>query len=58
MVSEKLGLSPDEIRFLDNRTLNPADAMLGYVARQYNITVGDIYDLLNDCDLPVMADHL
>lgn len=59
LVAEKLGLTPEEIRFLDKRTLNPADAMLGYIASRYNITVGQLYELLNvQCGLPVIADHL
>ena len=57
-VAEKLGLTPDEIQFLDARTLNPADAMLHHVARHFQVTVGDLYDLLIACELPVMADIL
>ena len=58
LFAEKLKLTSIEIRFLDNRTLNPADSVLGYIARQYQITVGDLYDILNDCELPVIADLL
>ena len=62
LVADKLGLTQDDICFLDNRTRNPAEAMLIHIANsrnQYNImTVGDLYDLLNDCGLPVMADLL
>ena len=57
-VAEKLGLTPDEIQFLDVRTLNPADAMLHHVTSQFHVTVGDLYDVLIACELPVMADLL
>ena len=57
-VAEKLGLTPDEIQFLDARTLNPADAMLNHVIRNFHLTVGDLYDLLIACELPVLADIL
>ena len=56
--AEKLRLTPEEIRFLDNRTMNPADAALGYIAQKYQITVGDLYYLLTECGLPVVADLL
>lgn len=57
-VAEKLRLTPDEIQFLDVRTLNPADAMLHHVTSHFHVTVGDLYDLLIACELPVIADHL
>ena len=58
MVAEALGLTPPEIRFLDNRTLNPLDAALAFIARQRCITVGDLYDLLNEHGFPLIADLL
>ena len=58
IVAEKLGLSPQEIRFLDKRILNPADALIGYIANQRYLSVGELYDVLCDCDLPVVADLL
>ena len=58
VVAEALGLTPAEIRFLDNRSLNPLDAALGFIARQRCITVGDLYDLLNERGFPVIADLL
>ncbi|KAL9958601.1 hypothetical protein ACROYT_G035639 [Oculina patagonica] len=58
MVAERLGMTSAEIRFLDKRLLNPADAMIGHVANLCAITVGDLYELLVDCGLPVMADVL
>jgi len=57
-VVERMGLTPREIRFLDKRTLNPCDAALAFFARYCNIRVGDLYDLLNECGLPVVADLL
>ncbi|KAL9965623.1 hypothetical protein ACROYT_G029452 [Oculina patagonica] len=57
-VAEALGLTPSEIRFLDKRTLNPLDAALAFIARQRHITVGELYDLLNELGLPVVADLL
>ena len=57
-VAERLGLTPREIRFLDSRTLNPFDAALAFIARQRNITVADLYELLNECGYPVIADLL
>ena len=56
LVAEALGLTPHEIRFLNNRTLNPLDAALAFIAKQRDITVGDLYDLLSECGLPVVAD--
>ena len=58
VVAEALGLTPPEIRFLDNRTLNPLDAALAFISRQRCITVGDLYDLLNERGFPVIADLL
>ncbi len=57
-VAEALGLSHPEIRFLDNRTLNPLDAALAFIAKQRHITVGELYDLLNEKGFPVIADLL
>ena len=58
LVAEKLGLTQEEIQFLDARTLNPADEMLRYVTKHFDVTVGDLNDLLIACELPVMADIL
>ena len=57
-IAEALGLTPREIRFLDNRTLNPFDAALAFIASQRCITVGELYDLLNERGFPVIADLL
>ena len=58
LVAEKVGLNPIEIRFLDTRILNPADAVLSYVASQRCLTVGELYDVLAACDFPLIADDL
>ena len=58
MVAEALGMTPAEIRFLDNRTLNPLDAALAFISKQRCITVGDLYDVLIECGCPVIADLL
>ena len=58
LVAEKLGLNPDEIRFLDERNKNPVDALLGFVANQRYMSVGELYQVLCDCGIPVIADKL
>ena len=58
LVAEKLGLNSEEIRYLDKRTLNPADALLSYIANQRYLTVGELYEVLCDCGVPVIADKL
>ena len=57
-VAEGLGLTPREIRFLDKRTLNPLDAALAFIAKQRYVSVGELYDLLNEHGFPVLADLL
>ena len=58
LVAEELGLKPFEIRFLDKRFLNPAEGALSYVAHKRILKVGDLYDVLAACDLPLIADDL
>ena len=58
LFAEKLGLTPAEIRFLDKRTMNQVWEVLNVAAKKYLITVGDLYDVLKDCGLPVIADML
>ena len=58
LVAEELGLSPREIRYIDKRVMNPCEAVLAYISRQYSISVGELYDRLNKCGLPVTADLL
>ena len=58
VVAERLGLTPKEIRYLDQRTINPCDAALAFISQRCFINVDDLYDVLNECGLPVMADTL
>ena len=58
VIAESLGLTPREIRFLDKRTLNPCDAALSFIANQRRTSVGYLYDVLNDCGFPKIADLL
>lgn len=58
VVAERLGLPPKEIRYLDMRTLNPCDAALAVISQRCSINVEDLYDVLNECGLPVVADTL
>ena len=58
LVAEKLGLNPGEIRFLDNRTLNPAEAVLEFIGNRRYLSVGELYQMLCDCELPAVADLL
>ena len=57
-VAEKLGLNPTEIRFLDERYNNPVEALLAFVANQRYLSVGELYQVLCDCGIPVIADQL
>ena len=57
-VAKKLGLNPGEIRFLDKRNKNPVEALLVFVANQRYISLGELYQVLCDCGIPVIADQL
>ena len=57
-VAEELGLTPQEIRFIDKRTFNPFEAVLAFISRHRYVSVGFLYDGLNKCGLPVTADIL
>ena len=58
LVAEKLGLNQEEIRFLDERNTNPVDALLVFIANQRYMSVGELYQVLCDCGIPVIADKL
>ena len=58
LLAEKLGMSYDEIRVLDKRTLNPCDVALNLVANSRHLNVGEVYDILVECELPGSADLL
>ncbi|CAH3179496.1 unnamed protein product [Porites lobata] len=57
-LAEKLGISYDEIRFLDERTLNPCNVVLDLVANSRHLNVGEVYYILVECDLAGSADLL
>ncbi|XP_022800907.1 uncharacterized protein LOC111338655, partial [Stylophora pistillata] len=57
-LAEGLGLTPQEIRFLDKRTLNPMDAALSFIAKQRHLSVGELYELFIAHDFPMLADLL
>ena len=58
LVAEKLGLNQDEIRFLDLRHKNPVEALLNFITNQRAISVGELYNILCECGIPVIADKL
>ena len=58
IVAEELGLNADEIRYLDNRTQNPCEALLAYIAQHCYRSVGYLYNVLNKCEFPLVADIL
>ena len=57
-LAEGLGLTPAEIRFLDKRTLNPMEAALSFIVKQRFLSVGELYELLEEHNFPVLADLL
>ena len=57
-LAEGLGLTPAEIRFLDKRTLNPMEAALSFIGKQRFLRVGELYELLEEHNFPVLADLL
>ena len=57
-LAEGLGLTPAEIRFLDKRTLNPMEAALSFIVMQRFLGVGELYELLEEHNFPVLADLL
>ena len=57
-VAEGLGLTPEEIRFLDRRTLNPKESALSFIVKQRFLSVGELYELLNKRNFPMLADLL
>ena len=62
LVAEKLGLNQDEIRFLDLRQKNPVEALLIFITNQRPaerpMNVGELYKILCECGIPVIADKL
>ena len=58
VVAERLGLRAKEITFLDMRYPNPCEAALAFVAQYRGMNVDDLYDVLTECGMPVLADIL
>ncbi|XP_067037362.1 uncharacterized protein [Acropora muricata] len=58
VVAERLGLNAKEIRYLDVRMRNPFDAALSVVSQRRCMNVDDLYDVLTECGMPVLADIL
>ena len=58
VVAERLGLRANEIKFLDMRHRNPSEAVLTFGAQYYGMNVDDLYDMLTQCGMPVLADIL
>ena len=57
-VAEGLGLTAPMIRFLDKRTVNPMEAALSFIVKQRFLSVGELYELSNERDFPMLADLL
>ena len=58
IVAERLGLNAKEIRYLDVRIWNPCEAALSVVSQRRCMNVDDLYDVLTECGMPVLADIL
>lgn len=58
MVADRLGLTPAQIRFLDRRYHNPFKKVLSRTWNKRCWTVGQLYDILVDCEFPMLADLL
>ena len=58
IVAEGLGLTPREIRFIDQCVVNPMDAVLSFVGKKSSVRVEALYDLMTELGLPVVADLL
>ena len=56
LLADRLGFSEIEMCFLDERFVNPSDVVLCAVAKHRHLSVGEIYDTLVKCELPVIAD--
>jgi len=54
MVAEKIGFDQAYIRCFDKRYRNPVEAVFSCC----DLTVGQLYDILVECGLPVLADFL
>ncbi|XP_015749583.1 PREDICTED: uncharacterized protein LOC107329408 isoform X2 [Acropora digitifera] len=58
VVAERLGLRANEIKYFDMRYPNPCEAALTFVAQYRGLNVDDLYDVLTECGMPLLADIL
>ena len=58
VVAERLALTANQIKFFDMRYPNPCDAALTFVAQYRGLNVDDLYDVLCECGMPMLADIL
>ena len=58
LLAEKLGMSQIDIRFIDKRVVNPCDVVLSLMGNNRYLSVGEVYDILVDCELAGAADIL
>ena len=58
VVAERMGFTAPEIRYLDHRTRNPFEAALTHYIQMNPMKVDDLYDILTECGMPVLADIL
>jgi len=58
LVADRLGIEQTKINYFDQRSKNPADEVLKDWETKRNSTVGDLYDILVELDMPVIADTL
>ncbi|XP_048586963.1 uncharacterized protein LOC5503897 isoform X2 [Nematostella vectensis] len=56
--ADKIGMSTDDIKYLDQRTDNPADGALSKWELRTNLSIGHLYDMLNELGMPLIADRL
>ena len=54
----RTGTNSTRDSFLDKRTLNPMEAALSFIVRQRFLSVGELYELLNEHHFPMLADLL
>ena len=58
VVAERMGFTAPEIRYLAHRTRNPFEAALTHYIQRNPMKVDDLYNILTECEMPVLADIL
>ena len=58
VVAERMGFTAPEIRYLAHRTRNPFEAALMHYIERNPMKVDDLYDILTECGMPMLADIL